>query len=96
MKEMFLATILFIGIVGLSGCVQKDTGTLGVQITDAPAGLNIQKALVTISDVEVHLAGSGEDANATNETGWFTVIKEEKTFDLIAIKNVTEFWEVQN
>ena len=91
MNKKLLATILFLGIVGLSGCVQKDTGTLAIEITDAPSGLNIQKALVTISDVEVHLAGSGEDENTTTETGWVTVVKEEKTFDLIAIKNVTDF-----
>ncbi|NJD53717.1 MAG: DUF4382 domain-containing protein [Candidatus Methanoperedens sp.] len=91
MENRLLVTILFLGIVGLSGCVQKDTGTLAIEITDAPSGLNIQKALVTISDVEVHLAGPGDDENTTAETGWVTVVKEEKTFDLIAIKNVTEF-----
>ena len=53
------------------------TGTLLMQITDAPPELNITKALVTISVVEVHLAG----------TGWFTVVEEAKTFDLIAIED---------
>ena len=57
------------------------TGTLLMQITDAPPELNITKALVTISVVEVHLAG----------TGWFTVVEEAKTFDLIAIEDVKEF-----
>src|SRR3990172_3278711 len=91
MIRIFLATILFFGIIGLSGCIQKDNGTLAIQITDAPAGLNIQKASVTISNLEVHSARSGEDANTTTETGWFTVVEEEKTFDLIAIKDVKEF-----
>ncbi len=92
MKFNLLITILVIGIVALSGCVQSqsETGTLVMRITDAPAALNIEKALVTISNVEVHLAGANEDANATNETGWFTVVKEEKTFDLIKIKDVKE------
>jgi len=90
MKSNLLIAILVLGAVGLSGCVQSDTGTLVMQITDAPADLNIEKALVTISDVEVHLAGANEDENAANETGWFTVVKEEKTFDLIKIKDVKE------
>ena len=91
MKSKLLIAILFLGIVGLSGCIQSETGTLVMQITDAPPDLNITKALVTISNVEVHLAGANEDANATNETGWFTIVKEEKTFDLIKIKDVKEF-----
>ncbi len=90
MKSNLLIAILVLGTVGLSGCVQSETGTLVVQITDAPADLNVEKAIVTISNVEVHLAGANEDANATNETGWFTVVKGEKTFDLIKIKDVNE------
>ena len=90
MKTKLLIAILIIGTVGLSGCVQSETGTLVMQMTDAPADLNIEKALVTISNVEVHLAGANEDMNATNETGWFAIVKEEKTFDLIKIKDVKE------
>lgn len=92
MKNTLLIAVLVIGIVAVSGCVksQNETGTLVMKITDAPTDLNIGKALVTISNVEVHLAGANEDANATNETGWFTVVKEEKTFDLIKIKDVKE------
>ncbi|MFZ3385462.1 MAG: DUF4382 domain-containing protein [Candidatus Methanoperedens sp.] len=92
MKNNLLIAVLAIGIVALSGCVQSqsETGTLVMKITDAPANLSIEKALVSISDVEVHLAGTNEDANATNESGWFTVVKEEKTFDLIKIKDVKE------
>ncbi len=90
MKSNLLIAILVLGTVGLSGCVQSETGTLVMQMTDAPADLNIEKALVTISNVEVHLAGANEDVNATNETGWFTVVKEERTFDLVKIKDVKE------
>ena len=90
MKSYFLVAVLIFGMVGLSGCVQSGTGTLVMQITDAPSDLNIEKAIVTISDVEVHLAGENESADATNETGWFTVVKEERTFDLIKIKDVRE------
>ncbi len=92
MKSSLLIAILIFVTVGLSGCVQSETGTgtLVMKITDAPANLSIEKALVTVSNVEVHLAGTNEDANATNETGWSTVVKEEKTFDLIKIKDVKE------
>ena len=89
MKINLLIAVFVVGMIGLSGCVQSQTGTLVMQMTDEP-NLNIEKALVTISNVEVHLAGANEDANATNETGWFTVVKEEKTFDLIKIKDVKE------
>ena len=77
-------------------------GTLLMQITDKPK-LNVEKVLVTISAVEVHMAGSDEEGNGTNMSnktgnqtgnktaGWFTVVKQSKTFDLIAIQNVTEF-----
>ncbi|SNQ62813.1 DUF4382 domain-containing protein [Candidatus Methanoperedens nitratireducens] len=91
MKNKLLIAFLVIGTIGLSGCIQsEETGTLVMQITDAPANLTIEKAIVTISNVEVHLAGANEDTNATNETGWFTVVKQEKTFDLIKIKDVKE------
>ncbi|HEX7628493.1 MAG TPA: hypothetical protein VF354_06215 [Candidatus Methanoperedens sp.] len=59
MKNNLLIAVLVIGMVALSGCVQSqsETGTLVMKITDASAALNIEKALVSISDVEVHLAG---------------------------------------
>jgi hypothetical protein len=64
--------------------VFSGTGKLVVQITDQPK-LNIQKAVVTVSAVEVHVAGTG------NESGWVTVVRRPKTFDLVAIKNVSEY-----
>ena len=64
-------------------CEKK--GTLVLLITDAPPELNITKVLVNISNVTVH------KANATNETGWFTVVEEAQTFDLIEIEDVQEF-----
>ena len=54
-----------------------------MQITVAPTVLNIEKAFVTISNVEVHLAGA--------EAVWFTVVEKAATFDLIAIENIEEF-----
>lgn len=81
-------------LVFLTACAPRSgTGTLVLKITDAPAALNIQKALVTISMVQVHKAGTegNETANVTTEAGWITVVAEPQTFDLIAIKDVKEF-----
>jgi hypothetical protein len=66
-------------IIGLSGCINGEgTGVLILQITDAPPNLNITKALVNISNIEVHLIA----------TGWYTVVEEAQLFDLIELKNV--------
>ena len=76
---ILIVVILNLSMVGLSGCINGEgTGSLKLQITDAPPDLNITKALVNISNVEVHLIA----------TGWYTVVKEEQTFDLIKLKNV--------
>ncbi len=71
----------------LDGFVNEGIGTIVMQLTDAP-GLNITEALVTISEVSVHYAGT--DQNDTNGT-WITVINESQTFDLIQIQDATEF-----
>ncbi|MFH1210458.1 MAG: DUF4382 domain-containing protein [archaeon] len=94
MKILSLA-LLAVAVLLISGCGQTQTtpkmGTLVMQITDAPPEeLSIEKAEVTISNVEVHLAAEGEDENATTEAGWSTVVSEPKTYDLIAIKDVNE------
>ena len=74
--------ILIIVLVVSSGCIYEEgSGVLVLQITDAPPDLDITKALVNISNIEVHLIA----------TGWFTVIEKSQSFDLIAIKNVKEF-----
>ncbi|NIO20918.1 MAG: DUF4382 domain-containing protein [Candidatus Aenigmarchaeota archaeon] len=85
-KEVPFALMLVFGILVTSGCVQQPTGTgtLVLQITDKPA-LNIEKAEVTISKIQVHVAEAG------NESGWTTVVEEGQTFDLVAIKDVKEF-----
>jgi len=74
-----IIVILTLSIVSLSGCINTvGTGVLLLQITDAPSNLNITKALVHISNIEVHLIG----------TGWCTVIEEPQLFDLIELKDV--------
>jgi hypothetical protein len=84
--RLFLATVLVL-VIGMSGCVtyfpSTGTGELVLEITDQPS-LNIEKADVTISNVKVHMAEAG------NESGWFTVVEEPQTFDLIAIKDAKE------
>ena len=60
-----------------------ETGVLEVRVTDAPPE-GVTKILVTVNNIEVHLAGGGE------EKGWMTVIDEQRTFDLVAITGVEE------
>ena len=85
MKNSFIllvSVLLIILIVMLSGCISEEgVGMLVLRITDAPSDLNITKALVNISNVEVHLIAAG----------WFTVVEGPVSFDLIAIKHVEEF-----
>ncbi len=66
------------------------TGTLALKITDAPAGLNVSKALVTISAVQVHKAAAGAENDTNFTAGWLTVVEGPLTYDLIAIKDVKE------
>ncbi|UCH72341.1 MAG: DUF4382 domain-containing protein [Thermoplasmatales archaeon] len=74
-----IVIILTLAMVGLSGCIHGEgTGVLLLQITDAPSDLNITKALVNISNIEVHLIA----------TGWCTVVEESQLFDLIELKDV--------
>ncbi len=83
--------LLFIFLLFAAGCGSQQ-GTLVMQITDAPSDLNIEKALITLSSIEVHTAAvESQDENATNETasGWVTVVQEPKTFDLIQLVDVT-------
>jgi hypothetical protein len=78
-STILVVVILNLLIVGLSGCINSGgNGILVLQITDAPPNLNITKALVSISNIEVHLIA----------TGWYTVVEEAQLFDLIELKNV--------
>jgi len=94
MKKLFILAILGVLIASsaFSGCLQAGTGQLVLKITDDP-GLNITKAVINISQVSVHLsAGAGNESdNETNATaGWYTVVNESQTFDLITLQNVTD------
>lgn len=96
MKKKYIVLLSLLALFLLSSCSSAGKGTLVLQITDAPSNLNIQKALITISMVQVHKSGdamgnSTNNTNATTEVGWITVVSEPQTFDLIAIKDVKEF-----
>lgn len=91
MKKILFAgcALLLVGATIFSGCLQNGTGTLELRITDAPGDLNITHVNVTISQVQVHMsAGGGNNSTA----GWYTIVNESQTFDLIALENVTEFF----
>ena len=77
---ILIVVILNLLVVGLSGCIinGEGKGVLMLKITDAPPEIKITKALINISNIEVHLIA----------TGWYTIIGEEQTFDLIQLKNI--------
>ncbi len=91
-KIIILLVILILGTSSLSGCIKKGNGILLIMITDNPPELNISKALVTISSVGVHRVGFGDNENEDNDSiaGWYTIVNESQTFDLIKLKNLTE------
>ena len=83
---ILIACVLLVSSSFFSGCISTEKGTLTLKITDAPGDLNISKALVTISYVEVHIAAGGNNSSAE----WVTVINESQQFDLIQLVNVTD------
>jgi len=100
-KKIVMIAIIgtMIGATVFSGCLQAGTGHLVLKITDAPGDLNITRANVTFSQVKVHLSASAgnESENETNGTvGWYTIVNESQTFDLIALQNVTEIFGSAN
>lgn len=93
-KLLLIVAVVSVGVSGLlSGCVSEGTGTLVLQITDAPGDLNITEALVTMSEVRVHYAGIDENGTLGE---WITIVDEPQTFDLIALQNVTELFGEAN
>ena len=96
--------LIFISGCTTQGGTTEGEGTLVMQITDKPADFIIESAIVTISDIEVHKAeyaseanqNEGNDTNGSkeqnqgSEAGWYTVVEEAQTFDLIEIKDIKE------
>ncbi|MFE3846338.1 DUF4382 domain-containing protein [Thermoplasmatota archaeon] len=92
-KAIILLIIMLTGISSIfSGCIQSGSGVLVLQITDAPSDLNISKALVNISTVQVHKADFGVDDN-DSDAGWFTIVSKSQTFDLIQLIDVKEVFD---
>lgn len=71
MKRIILLAML-LTLVLMFGCTPMEsggeTGTLVMQITDAPTELNIEKAMVTISNVQVHMAEMEDEEEMVEET----------------------------
>ena len=86
-----LTALLLLVVVAVTACQSENTGTLEVRLTDAPTDLAIEKAMITISDVSVHLAGTDEATNASNETdstaGWKTIVSTPQIVDLMRLRN---------
>jgi hypothetical protein len=61
---------------------------LVLQITNAPGDLNITRANVIISKVMVHRSAAVNNTTA----GWEMVVNDSKTFDLISLIDVKEFF----
>ena len=84
MKKIMLVIIaVVLSTTLLSGCIKDTTGTLTLQITDAP-NLNITALYVNITSVEVHRSAAG---NLT-EAAWETIVNESKIYNLTAIEDV--------
>ena len=95
-KVLFvLKSVLFVLGISLVGW-GMDTGTVKVTLQDAPA--NVEKLEVPIVEIAVHFVPKGSDKKAADEdpaeasndpqkAGWRSILLEEKTFDLIALKD---------
>ena len=84
-KELIVIGLLIISTSFLSGCVSQRTGTLTLQLTDAP-DLNITALYVNITKVEVHRSAAGNLTNAS----WEVVVNESQIFNLTALENATD------
>lgn len=68
MKRILLLIMLLALSLALSGCLTGGNGTLALQLTDAPSELNIEQALITVSNIAVHTAGTEVETEETAET----------------------------
>jgi hypothetical protein len=95
MKKLIIVSIAIIlaATTFFTGCVQTGTGTLVLQITDAPGDLNISQALVTLSSIEVHKASAG---NNNTSAEWEMIVEDPQSFDLIQLRNVKELLGTKN
>jgi hypothetical protein len=94
--SMALCVLLVATLVGCSGQTDVKTGKVKVTLQDAP--FDAEKVEVTISEVAVHFVPAGKDTTAGDDAaaskdddplkaGWRAVLSEEKTFDLLKLKD---------
>ncbi len=107
MKHLIILSGVALLALALSACSDDEasTGTVRVTLQDAPA--NVEKLLVPVSEVAIHFVPQGQtetapddaaaDAGDDPETaGWRTILAEEKTFDLLTLKdNPTDLGDLE-
>jgi len=103
-KQIFL----ILAVIAVAACVQGGgpsggTGTLQLKVTDL-AGENLSSLVLTVSKIDVHLAGNdtsieapinqtnlGSENNDTSTADWVTVFSGTKTVDLVDVKSI---WDI--
>ena len=76
--------LLAIMAAGCGGSSSAATGTLGVNLTDAPA--EFDAVFVTVDRVAVHRADDTNDSNES-QSGWITVAQPHGTYDLLTLRD---------
>ncbi len=79
-----LGLIAYFAVASLTSPHTVRSGSLEVYVTDAPG--EVQRLDVTVSEIQVHRAGN----DSAGEDGWITVISDNRTFELIALRGVQE------
>lgn len=79
-----LGLIAYFVIVPLASPTTSAHGALEIWVTDAPG--EVLSLDVTVSNIQVHMASD----NVDDEEGWITVVSDNRTFDLIALRGVQE------
>ena len=91
-----LCALVVVTLASCGGQADANTGKVKVTLQDAPFGA--EKVEVTISEVAVHFVPKGKDATAGDDeaastdadpakAGWRSVLSEERTFDLLKLKD---------
>jgi len=77
-----LGLIAYFVIVPLISPPRAMSGRLEIWVTDA--GVEFSSVNVTVSEVQVHRSSD----NVPDEEGWITVISDDRTFDLIELRDM--------
>ena len=109
MKRNFIYVMLSIAVIMalvLAGCstTSGQTGQVEVKVTDAPPNADVTSVMVTVSSVQIHMAGdaasSSTEASVTptatatptdSNSGWITLkLSGPATFDLLKVKGLEQ------